>query len=174
MRNATFLLALYLAGVLALAQISSLPKESLVPQPGTAIRQQAPDSRGDSVRMWSRAEIRVVPLDVVAANRVELQSLRDRQAWIEAETRKLEVSDPAVREQISRQLELIRAVLAFADRQDSNYGKGSYAIEVQRRLNQIEGRMMCDACHTSVVAETDPRRDHGGRHASQTSQDTRP
>jgi hypothetical protein len=153
MRTASFLFALCLAAVLALAQISSLHTQSPVPQAGTRVTQRGPDSRGiDSVRMWSRAEIRVLPLDVIAANRVELQSLRDRQKRIEADSRKLELSDPAVREQISRQLQLVRAALAYADRQDSDYGKSPSAMEVQRHLNRIEGQTMCEACHTSVVA----------------------
>ena len=153
MRIATFLFAPCLVAVLALAQISSLPKESSAPQAGTRLSQRAPDSRSnDGVRMWRRAEIRVVPLDVVAANRAEFQSLRDRLARIEVDSRRLELSDPAVREQISRQLQLIRAALAYADRQDSDYGKSPSAMEVQRHLNQIEGQMMCEACHTAVVA----------------------
>jgi hypothetical protein len=153
MRTASFLFALCLVAVLALAQISSINKHSAVPRAETRVSQRSPDSRGlDRVRMWSRAEIRVVPLDLVAANRVELQSLRERQARLESDSRKLELSDPAAGEQISRQLQLIRAALAYADRQDSDYGKSPSAVEVQRHLNRIEGQTMCEACHTSVVA----------------------
>ena len=165
MRTPAFLFALCLVAVLALAQISSLNNQSSVPQPGTRGSQGGPDSRaGDGVRMWRRAEIRVVPLDVVAANRVELQSLRERQARIEGDSRKLDLSDPAVREQVSRQLQLIRAALAYADRQDSDYGKSASAVEVQRHLNQIEGQMMCEACHTSIVATIDAGQNRGAKH----------
>ena len=153
MRTASFLFALCLVAVLALAQISSINKHSAVPRAETRVSQRGPDSRGlDRVRMWSRAEIRVVPLDLVAANRVELQSLHERQVRLESDSRKLELSDPAAREQISRQLQLIRAALAYADRQDSDDGKSPSAVEVQRHLNRIEGQTMCEACHTSVVA----------------------
>jgi hypothetical protein len=152
MRSPAFLFALCLVAVVPLAQISQ-PKPSSALPPAATASQRIPDSRSnDGVRMWRRAEIRVVPLDIAAANRAELLSLRDRQARIEADSTMLELSDPAVRQLISRQLQLSRAALAYAERQDSDHGKSPAALDVQRHLNQIEGQMMCEACHTAVVA----------------------
>ena len=59
----------------------------------------------------------------------------------------LEVSDLAVREQLSRQRQLMRALLSYAERQDTDKGKSLVAVQVQRHLNRIEGQVMCEACH---------------------------
>ena len=72
---------------------------------------------------------------------------------------KLAPSDPAVREQFSRQIQLMRALLNFAARQDSDQGKSPTALQVQQHLNRIEGQVMCEACHNRIVA----RSDGGGR-----------
>jgi hypothetical protein len=98
--------------------------------------------------MWRRAEIRVMPMDLVAADKAELASLRERIARAEADSRRLDVSDPAVREQFLRQFQLMEALLSYAERRDSDEGKSPSAVEVQRHLNQIEGQRMCEACHS--------------------------
>jgi hypothetical protein len=105
--------------------------------------------------MWRRAEIRVVPLDLVAADRAELQSLQARIVEAEVDAVRLSPPDPAVREQLSRQAQLMKALLALAERQDSDQGKSPEAIQVQRHLNQIEGQRMCEACHNRMVARSD-------------------
>ena len=111
-------------------------------------------SFGDRVRMWRRAEVQVVPLDLEIANRAELESLRRRAVQIEAEA--VALNNPrAVRDQLDRQLQLIRALISLAERQDSDQGKSATAIAVQRHLNHIEGRIMCESCHTSVSAVKD-------------------
>jgi hypothetical protein len=51
-----------------------------------------------------------------------------------------------------RQQQLLKLLLNLAERQESNAGKGPTVLEVQRHLNEIEGRVMCEACHTGVVA----------------------
>jgi hypothetical protein len=51
-----------------------------------------------------------------------------------------------------RQQQLLKALLSFAERQESNAGKGPAALDVQRHLNEIEGKVMCEACHTGMVA----------------------
>lgn len=155
MRIATFLFALFLVTGLVLAD-SSLRRQSVsvrdvpvqVTQAGAGFQ-----GIGDGVLMWRRAEIRVVPLDLAAADRAELQSLRARVAASELDTARLTPSDPATREQLSRQLQLMRALLAFADRQDSDQGKSLAAVQVQQHLNQIEGQRMCEACHNRIVAQ---------------------
>ena len=107
---------------------------------------------GGLVHMWRRAQINVVPLDLYAGDRAELESLRTRVKQAETDAARLS-PDPAAREQLSRQLQLMKALLSFAERTQSDQGKNVTAIEVQNRLNQIEGQTLCEACHLSIVAE---------------------
>jgi hypothetical protein len=157
MRVAAFLLA----GLLTLTISQSLrggDRTELRGAPATAAQTQ-PDVRGsDSTRMWRRAQIRVVPLDLVAADRAELESLRARVTKAEADVARLGPVDAPAREQIARQAQLMRSLLNYADRHDSDQGKGPTAVEVERRLNRIEGEIMCEACHSGVVAELHPGR----------------
>src|SRR5689334_18371583 len=83
----------------------------------TQTEQRAPG--GDAVRMWRRAQIRVVPLDLFAGDKAELESLRARVARAEADAARLS-PDPATREQLSRQLQLMKALLSYADRIQSD------------------------------------------------------
>lgn len=66
---------------------------------------------------------------------------------------KLNARDLLVREQLSKQIELLHQLLAFAELQDSDRGKGPTALEVQHHLNKIEGQLMCEACHSDVNAQ---------------------
>ena len=104
--------------------------------------------------MQSRAQIQVVPINLFVSNKAALQSLRTRVAKAEAETSKLEVSDPAVREQLSRQRQLLRALLALAHMQQADAGKSPNALEVQQHLNNIEGQTQCEACHGRIVLKS--------------------
>jgi hypothetical protein len=47
----------------------------------------------------------------------------------------------------------MNALLTYIDRERSDQGKSVAALEVQRHLNEIEGRVNCQACHTGVVAK---------------------
>jgi hypothetical protein len=102
--------------------------------------------------MWRRAQIRVVPLEQVASQKSELASLRSRVSQAERESQRLSPSDAAVREQLAQQAQLIRDLLGYAERQDSDQGKSPTAVEVQTQLNRIEGQVMCEACHSGLVA----------------------
>ena len=148
MRTVAFLFSLCVVGALVLAQTLSNP---LIDR-GTP-SQVIPAQQG-SVRepMWRRAEIRVVPLDLYLANKVELDSLRARVDQAQADVAKLEPPDPAARELLYRQQQLLKTLLNLAQRQESNAGKGPTVLDVQRHLNEIEGKVMCEACHTGVVA----------------------
>ncbi|MBZ5571188.1 MAG: hypothetical protein LAO09_04830 [Acidobacteriia bacterium] len=151
MRLSSFLFALGLVAVLAFA--GSLPSRRPSSSSESSV-QTAQDTSGmwngwDSGRMWRRAEIRVVPLDRVSANRAELQSFRERVAQAELEGIGLGLADPAIRR---RQLYLMKDLLRFAERQESNQAEGPTAMEVQQRLNRIEGQVMCEACHSGIVA----------------------
>ena len=135
-----FIVSLFLRGVSA--QHTVAPSQGITP-----LHENVPEATGDGVRMLRQAEIRVMPTDLAAANRAELASLRDRVVQTESNARRLEVSDPAVREQVSRQLQLAKALLSYAERRDSEDGKSPVVLQVEHRLNKIEGRMMCEACH---------------------------
>jgi len=151
MRLSSFLFAAGFVAVLAFA--GSLPSRPDANPFATSV--QAPQSTPDlwkgneAGRMWRRAEIRVVPLDRVSANRAELQSLRERVAQAELDGIGLGLSDPAVQR---RQLYLMKELLRVAERQESNQADSPTALEVQRRLNRIEGQVMCEACHSGIVA----------------------
>jgi hypothetical protein len=155
MRVVTFLCALFLVAVVLVAETS--PYQHSAPQP-VAQFQSRDFSLGDGTRMWRRAEIEVMPQDVAAANRAELESLRRRVAQVEGEAAEATVylADPAVRERLTQQVQLIRALLSYAERRESDYGKSQIATQVQHHLNRIEGRMACEACHPSVVSGNRP------------------
>jgi hypothetical protein len=95
----------------------------------------------------------VLPLDVAVANRAELSSLEERVKEVRIDSTRIELSDPAVRQQVFRQLRLLDDLLKYAQRQGSDQGKSRTASDVQQHLNQIEGQTMCEACHTKNVAD---------------------
>jgi len=151
MRSAAFLLALCVVGALMLAQTLSNPAVMDRAVPGSDQMLPAHQT-GLGERMWRRAEIRVVPLDLYLANKVELDSLRARVEQAQADAGRMEPPDPAARELLYRQQQLLKSLLNLAGRQESNAGKGPAVLEVQRHLNEIEGKVQCEACHTGVVA----------------------
>ena len=151
MRSAAFLLALCVVGALMLAQTLSNPAVMDRPTPGAKQTMPAHQT-GVGERMWRRAEIRVVPLDLYLANKVELDSLRARVEQAQADAARMEPPDPAARELLYRQQQLLKALLNLAGRQESNAGKGPTVLEVQRHLNEIEGKVQCEACHSGLIA----------------------
>lgn len=157
MRLPAFLFALCLATVVAFAAVSSLKPtnapQTIVPSP---LDVTALQSTYDSSRMWRRAEIRVIPLEQADRNRAALESLRSRVAQAERESAGLWLVDPHVRQQLSVQVQLMQELLILAEQQQSNRGKSPNALAVERRLNQLQGQTMCDACHSGIVA-----RNHG-------------
>ncbi len=150
MRNAAFLLALCVVGALMLAQTLSNP--AVMDRAPGASQTMPAHQTGIGERMWRRAEIRVVPLDLYLANKVELDSLRARVDQAQADAARMEPPDPAARELLYRQQQLLKSLLNLAGRQESNAGKGPAVLDVQRHLNEIEGKEQCEACHTGVVA----------------------
>jgi hypothetical protein len=152
MRTAYFLFALSLVSASVLLLPQGLPvRPDPPPAHLSALSNDggsAAQTSSDGVRMLRRADIVVIPVEVAVANRAELASLRDRVAEAEVGMTRLYRSDPAVREQLSRQLQIMRALLNYAERQDTDQGKGLVAVQVQRHLNKIEGQVMCEACHS--------------------------
>jgi len=157
MRLPAFLCALCLVAILAFGASLSSQQTSNVP-PATARPTPAPtDVWGgyNGSRMWRRAEIRVVPLDQADLNRAELQSFQERVTRAEAQSTGFWFSDATLRKQLSDQLQLMKELLRFAEQQQANKVKSPTAIEVERRLNQIQGQTMCEACHSGIVARND-------------------
>jgi len=155
MRLPTFLFALCLATMVAAAAVSSRQNgpELIAPprQNVTAIQ-----NNYDGSRMWRRAEIRVIPVEQAEWNRAALESLRTRVAQAERESAGLWLLDSNVHQQLSSQVQLMKELLTLAEQQQSNRGKSPNALAVERRLNQLQGQTMCEACHNGVVA-----RNHG-------------
>lgn len=147
MRLAAFLFALSLFTPSFSLRGSSAQHTLVPPQGSASSRQDQTAPQGDGVRMLRHAEIRVVPTELAAANRAELLSLRDRVTQAEINAARIEVSDPAVREQLARQLQLAKALLSYAEHLDSEDGKSMVVVQVEHRLNRIQGHMMCEACH---------------------------
>ncbi|HVO63807.1 MAG TPA: hypothetical protein VMT53_22985 [Terriglobales bacterium] len=159
MRPVTFLSVAFPLSAILLAQ-SYFPSHLPSLQPTLSqIAQARPDTRGsDGERMVTRAEIRVLPLDVAAERINELESLRGRVTRAESDALKLSSSAPAMREHLFRQIEIMQALLQFVEREQSDQGKSPAAIEVERHLNDIEGRVNCNACHMRVVASSGEKR----------------
>jgi len=155
MRLPAFLFALCLVAILAFGASSSSQQTSNVPPANARPTPGVTDVWGgyNGTRMWRRAEIRVVPLDQADLNRAELQSLQERVARTEAQSTGFWFSDPILRKQLFDQLQLMKELLKFAEQQQANRAKTPTAMEVERRLNQIQGRTMCEACHSGIVAE---------------------
>lgn len=156
MRLPAFLCALSLVAVLAFGASPSFQETSNL-SPSLARPTLGPaDLWGgyNGSRMWQRAEIRVFPLDLVDSNKAQLQSLQNRVARAEAESTGFWFSDPTLRKQLADQLQLMKDLLKFAEQQQSNRGKNPTVMEVERRLNQIQGQTMCEACHSGIVART--------------------
>jgi hypothetical protein len=143
--------ALLVITILALAQAGSPPSAVSVPE--TLPQHQTLPRNGDGIHMWRKAAIRVMPLDMVSHHRATLDSLRTQVALAERESMKFTTRDPLVREQLSRQLQLMYQLLDFAELQNSDRDKGPAVLQVQHHLNEIEGQLMCEACHTSVNAQ---------------------
>jgi len=152
MRLPAFLFALGLLAALAFG-ISSSQQTSKIPN--TRPTPNVPELWGgyNTGRMWRRAEIRVISLDQADLNKAELQSLRDRVARAQAQGTGLWFADPNLRKQLSEQIQLINDLLKFAEQQHANKAKTPTALEVERRLNQIQGETMCEACHSGIVAQ---------------------
>lgn len=155
MRLPAFLCALWMVAMVAFGTTLSSQQTSNVPPSNTMRPAPGPTdiwSGYNSSRMWRRAQIRVVPLDEVDLNKAELQSFEERVARAEAESTGFWLSDPVLRKQLSEQLQLMKELLKFAQKQQSSRVKSPTAIEVERRLNQIQGQTMCEACHSGIVA----------------------
>jgi len=156
MRIAAFLFALSLITASVLPQNSPLRHASPPAHPPLLSNDggSAAQNSSDGVRMLRRADILVVPVELSVASRAELASLRARVAQAEVDMTRLDLSDPAVREQLSRQRQLMRALLSYAEQQNTDNGKSLVALQVQRHLNSIEGHVMCEACHSVPIRMT--------------------
>jgi len=155
MRLSSFLFALCLVVGLALAESVSSRQSSNVPQIPLRASHAALQTTGsnyDSTRMLRRAQIVVVSMEQADLNKAELESLRQRVAQAELAESSIWFVDPEIRRQLVSQVQLMKELLRFAAQQQSDRGKSATAVEVQRRLNRIQGQTMCEACHSGIVA----------------------
>lgn len=152
MRKAAIPLFLLLLAVLLIAQTPG----NRLPQAPSGDQLPAVSAYGHAGSMWRLTEVRIVPFDVAMAQRKELGSLRARFELAKVESDKLNASDPAVREQLTRQIALMDDMLRWADKQASDEGKSPTAIEVQQHLNNIQGKVQCEACHSGIVGSLRP------------------
>lgn len=150
MRKITLVFFLSFLAILVLAQT---PGSQLPQNPPSGRDIPAHSAYGHAGSMWRLAEVRVVPFDVAIANRKELNLLRARVELAKVEYVKLNPTDPVVREQLSKQIELMDSLLAWADHQNSDTGKSPTAVEVQQHLNNIEGKVQCEACHSGLLGQ---------------------
>ena len=159
MRLPALLFAMCLAALVAFGSAVSSQKLTNISQALTPPRGPVSDVQRnyESSRMWRRAEIRVTPLEQVDRNRAALESLRTRVAQAERQNTSLWLVDPNLRQQLSSQIDLMKELLAFVEQQQSDQGKSPNALAVERRLNQMQGQTMCEACHGGIVAQN-----HGG------------
>jgi hypothetical protein len=155
MRLPAFLFALCLAAAVAFGAALSSQQPRTAPSVLVPSRPDvtAVPLNDDSSRMWRRAEFRVIPLEQVDQDRAALESLRNRVAQAERESSSLWLWDSNARQQLSSQVQLMKELLTLAERQQSNRGKGPTALAVERRLNQLQGQTMCEACHGGIVAQ---------------------
>jgi hypothetical protein len=160
MHRPAFLFALCLLAILAFPTSLSHPRAV---HSSSRLPLTVNDESYNSSRMWRRAEIRVTPLEQADLNRAKLETLRRRVAAAETESAGFWFSDPALRNQLLAQLQLMKELLDFAAQEQSGRPNSPTAIQVQRRLNQIQGQTMCEACHNGIVAESEA---HGLQHKS--------
>ena len=156
MRIATFPVAASLLTAVLFAQIYLPTKSQLTKPEFPQVMQRVPPG-SDGERMWTRAQIRVVPLESIVSDRTKLDAFRTQIGKSEIEALRLASSNPSLREPLFRQIDLMNALLHYAENRDSDEGKSVAAIDVQRHLNEIEGRINCEACHTGVVAGSRPK-----------------
>jgi hypothetical protein len=154
MRSVALLSVALLLTVLLFAK-AYLPNTSTSSEPAAPkIAQTRLDIGGDGERMWTRAEIRVLPLELVSQRRVQLDSLRARVAEAKADDLALARANPRLRKNVVRDINLMYGLLSYIEHEGSDQGKTIAAIEVQKHLNEIEGRVNCSACHSGVVARS--------------------
>jgi hypothetical protein len=153
MRPATFLSASIL--VFALFSHSFFSTGSRGVQALSQKPQTHPSIQGnDGEPMVTRAFIDVVPLELMEERNRQLESLRSRVAQLEVEDMRLASAKPEIREPLARQVEIMNALLRYIASEQSDQAKSPAAIEVKRHLNEIEGKMNCQACHTGLVANS--------------------
>lgn len=151
MRTAFLSVALLLSA--ALFAHSFFPKDAPTPGGIAQMSHPRPDMRGsDSQPMVTRAYIEVVPLDLLVERNKQLEYLRGRVTQGELDALKLSSSNPAMREHLFRQIDTMQALLHYTERAESDQGKSPAALAVKRHLNEIEGKVNCEACHTQLVA----------------------
>lgn len=90
------------------------------------------------------AEIRVYPLEQFKQDQADVERLRQIVRELRSST-DARSAGSAYHAQLER--ELFRLLDKHLERYTSDQGKSETAVAVQDKLNQMEGKMMCGACH---------------------------
>jgi len=103
-------------------------------------------------QMTRRAEIRVTPMDVVEQHRAQDAALvADLRTMLASNVSLQQANgDARVRQHLMLESQLAQAVLNHLDRDSSDAGKTATSLAVQKKLNAMEGRANCGACHSGV------------------------
>jgi hypothetical protein len=97
--------------------------------------------------MTKRAEIRVMPMKLFDQDNADIARLRQIVEELQANRQRTKVADPTIKHQFDLEDQLADLLKAHLERVTTDQGKSERAIAVQARLNQMEGKMMCGACH---------------------------
>jgi len=121
--------------------VLALPLDAQAPQPRYGLE----DAPGP--RMTKRAAIRVVPMRQLQEEQAQTAEILDLLRTMAITRVHITSGDPVVRQQLELESRLTDAVRIHLDHDTSDDGKGGTAVAVQRKLNDMEGQVMCGACH---------------------------
>lgn len=97
--------------------------------------------------MTKRAEIRVIPMKVFDQDKTDIARMRQIVGELQTNRQRAKATDPVLMRQFELEDELAQLLNAHLERATTDNGKSERAIAVQTKLNRMEGRMMCGACH---------------------------
>jgi len=97
--------------------------------------------------MTKRAEIRVIPMAQVAEEQAAIEKMASLLTQLRDNRKAIKNNDTAMPKQLQLEADLIDTLDSHLKRATSDEGKSETAISVQKKLNAMEGKMMCGACH---------------------------
>jgi hypothetical protein len=97
--------------------------------------------------MTKRAEIRVIPLAQANDDRVAVEKMSSLLSQMRENRKAVKSTDAATQKQLQLESELADLLESHVKRISSDEGKSETALSVQKKLNAMEGKMMCGACH---------------------------
>lgn len=97
--------------------------------------------------MTKRAEIRVIPTAQFKEDQAAIERMNLLLTQLRENQKAIAKADAATRKQLQMETELADLLDAHLKRLASDEGKSETALAVQKKLNAMEGKMMCGACH---------------------------